>query len=575
MPRTKDRKAYIITGPTSGIGRRTAFELAKHGTVVLVGRDQVKLDEVRKIIERRRGRRAVAVVCDLSDVASARRAAAEIVALRLPIAGLLNNVGMRQERPTKSAQGWDMTFATNHLGPFVLTEALVPHLPDGANVVFVCSAVEDPERKPAKAVGFRGGRYISAEASARGEWKPGGSKMPGADAYATSKQCNLATAMVFARETPRLRFNAFEPGFTPNTGLGRGTGIVLHILLNYILPLLAPFMKYWSSPKRAARVATTVLLNKSGQTGVYYDDGGHPMQGSELVSDPNFQDRVVAETRALLSTIPVESTEARFESRLVNGQQTQPQKEIRSMRMTGNTILITGGGTGIGLAFAKRFVARGNHVIICGRRAEPLAAAKSETPALETIQCDVSTEANRMALAEEVIAKYPSLNVLVNNAGIGSRHAPIPQPQDWASHHQELAINLEAPMHLSMLLAPHLAKSPFGAIVNVSSGLGIVPIAALPTYCLSKAALHSFSLTLRYQLKSTSLDVAEIIPPSVNTKPPMTQAGVDLDVFADSIFERLEKGENEIGYGTSETRRLASRAELDAYFDQLNPPNKS
>jgi len=87
--------------------------------------------------------------------------------------------------------------------------------------VFVVSAVEDPERKPAKILGMRGGRYISAEASARGEWKPCGSKLPGADAYATSKQCSLATAMAFARETLRLRFNAVEPGITPGTGLGR------------------------------------------------------------------------------------------------------------------------------------------------------------------------------------------------------------------------------------------------------------------------------------------------------------------------------------------------------------------
>jgi len=300
----ENSKAYIITGPTSGIGFRTALELSKHGTIVLAGRDPAKLADVKKIIERQKGCRAVAVACDLSDMVSVRRAAAEIIALRLPIAGVLNNAGMRQERPTKSAQGWDMTFATNHLGPFALTEALVPRLPDGANVVFICSAVEDPERPPAKAVGFRGGRYISAESSARGEWRPGGSKMPGADAYATSKQCNLATVMVFARETPRLRFNALEPGFIPNTGLGRGGNVFVHVLLNYILPLLAPFMKYWSNPKRAARVATTVLLNASGQTGIYYDDGGHPAQGSALVRDPDFQNRVVAETRALLSTVP-------------------------------------------------------------------------------------------------------------------------------------------------------------------------------------------------------------------------------------------------------------------------------
>jgi NAD(P)-dependent dehydrogenase (short-subunit alcohol dehydrogenase family) len=125
----------------------------------------------------------------------------------------------------KSAQGWDLTFATNHLGPFALTEALIPHLPDGANVVFIASAVEDPGRKPVKVLGMKGGRYISAEASARGEWKQGGSKLPGADAYATSKQCVLAAAMAFARETPRLHFNAIEPGITPGTGLSRDANI--------------------------------------------------------------------------------------------------------------------------------------------------------------------------------------------------------------------------------------------------------------------------------------------------------------------------------------------------------------
>jgi NAD(P)-dependent dehydrogenase (short-subunit alcohol dehydrogenase family) len=274
----------------------------QHGTVVLVGRDRGKLDEVQKTIEQR-GQHAVSVVCDLSDFASVRRAAAEIVALNLPIVSLLNNAGIFPMRATKNALGWDMAFSTNHLGPFALTEALVPHLPNGANVVFVCSGVEDPERKPAKAAGFRGGRYISAEASARGEWKPGGSAMPGADAYATSKQCNLAMVMVFARETPRLRFNALEPGFTPNTGLGREANVFLRFLANCILPVLAPHIKYWSTPKKAARLATKVVIDASGQTGIYYDEGGNPMLGSELVRDPKFTARVVAETRALLATV--------------------------------------------------------------------------------------------------------------------------------------------------------------------------------------------------------------------------------------------------------------------------------
>jgi NAD(P)-dependent dehydrogenase (short-subunit alcohol dehydrogenase family) len=302
------RNAYIITGPTSGIGRATAFELSKHGTVVLVGRDRGRLAEVQKTIEQR-GQHAVSVVCDLSELASVRRAAAEIVALRLPVVGLLNNAGIIQQRLTKNALGWDMTFATNHLGPFALTEALVPHLPDGTNVVFVASAVEDPERKPAVAVGFRGGRYISAEASTRGEWKPSGSARPGMDAYATSKQCTLAAVMVFARETPRLHFNAVEPGVTPATGLARDAGAFVGFLSKYIIPLLVPllmpFIKILSTPKRAARVITKILIDASGQTGVYYDEGGQPMLGSTLVRDPKFQDRVVAETRALLSTVPI------------------------------------------------------------------------------------------------------------------------------------------------------------------------------------------------------------------------------------------------------------------------------
>jgi NAD(P)-dependent dehydrogenase (short-subunit alcohol dehydrogenase family) len=296
-------RAFVVTGPTSGIGRRTALELARFGTVVLAGRDRGRLDAVRKDVELRGGR-AVPVVCDLSDPASVRSAAARIDALGLPLAGLLNNAGIMPVRPAVNAVGWDLAFATNHLGPFALTEALVPHLPDGAQVVFVCSGVEDPERRPATVAGFRGGRYLSAEASARGEWAPGGSKLPGGDAYATSKQCNLATVLEFARETPRLRFNAVEPGFNPGTGLGRDSNVVLRMLGTYVLSPLAPFIKYWSTPKTAARVITGILTDSSDRTGVYYDEKGRPMTGSALVRDPEFTARVVAETRALLARVP-------------------------------------------------------------------------------------------------------------------------------------------------------------------------------------------------------------------------------------------------------------------------------
>jgi NAD(P)-dependent dehydrogenase (short-subunit alcohol dehydrogenase family) len=301
-PASPAAKAWVITGPTSGIGYRTALELARHGTVVLVGRNRGKLDEVAQEIQARGGH-AAGVVCDLSDVRDARRAAADIAALGLRLAGLANNAGIMATRPFQTAQGWDGTFATDHLGPFALTEALLPALPDGANVVFICSGVEDPKRRPAVVAGFRGGRYISAEASARGEWAPGGSKLPGGDAYATAKQCNLATVLAFAREIPRLRFNAVEPGFNPGSGLGRDANVVLRLLAQHVLSPLAPYIKYWSTPERAGQVIAEVLTEDSNETGVYYDEKGRPMLGSVLVRDPAFQDRVVAETRALLAGV--------------------------------------------------------------------------------------------------------------------------------------------------------------------------------------------------------------------------------------------------------------------------------
>ncbi len=295
------RNSYVITGPTSGIGRETALTLAARGHIVLVGRDRSKLQAVEREIAHKGGQ-ALAVVCDLADIKSVRRAAAEIGALRLPIAGLLNNAGVLLSRETKDVQGWDVTFTTNHLGPFALTEALAPFLADGAQIVSVVSAIEDPERKPAKIMGMQGGRYISAEASARGQWKPGGSKMPGIDAYATSKQCSLASILAWARETPRLRFNAVEPGINPSTALG-GANAFLRFLFGQVITRLPRFSRYRSTPRRAARVVTKILTEPSVQTGVYFDEKGAPMRGSALAHDPEFQDRIVAETRALLATV--------------------------------------------------------------------------------------------------------------------------------------------------------------------------------------------------------------------------------------------------------------------------------
>jgi NAD(P)-dependent dehydrogenase (short-subunit alcohol dehydrogenase family) len=299
----ENKKAYIITGPTSGIGYATALELAKYGTVILVGRNPDKLSQVQKVLKERK-QNGVPIVCDISDIKNVRSAAQQIIALQLPIAGLLNNAGIMPAKASKTAQGWDMTFATNHLGAFALTEALAPHLPDGANVAFIASAIEDPERKPAKIMGMKGGRYISAAASARGEWAAGGAKMPGIDAYATSKQCILAAAMAFAREDPRLHYNAIEPGITRGTGLGgESTNAFIRFLFGHLMAIIPPFSKYSSTPQKSAKVITEILTDASGKTGVYFDEKGGPMLGSALVRDPEFQNRVVSETRTLLATV--------------------------------------------------------------------------------------------------------------------------------------------------------------------------------------------------------------------------------------------------------------------------------
>jgi len=121
------------------------------------------------------------------------------------------------------------------------------------------------------------------------------------DAYATSKQAILAATLALARENGRLRINALEPGVIPNTGLGRDEHLFVRVLATFVLPLFAPFLPYFSTPKRAARVATQAVLNPTGQTGVYFDEGGKPMQPSKQAQDVAFQNRVVAETRAFLA----------------------------------------------------------------------------------------------------------------------------------------------------------------------------------------------------------------------------------------------------------------------------------
>ena len=139
--------------------------------------------------------------------------------------------------------------------------------------------------------------------AALGDGQPGGSAKPGYDAYATSKQGNLATVLAFARDVPRLRFNAVEPGLNPGTGLGRDANPAVQFVAKYLVAPWASLIPSWSTPKLAASVITRVLTDQSDATGVYYDENGKPMRASKQVSDPAFNHRVVAETRDFLAEV--------------------------------------------------------------------------------------------------------------------------------------------------------------------------------------------------------------------------------------------------------------------------------
>ena len=247
------------------------------------------------------------------------------------------------------------------------------------------------------------------------------------------------------------------------------------------------------------------------------------------------------------------------------------------MNLANNTILLTGGATGIGLAFAERLHAAGSQVIAVGRRADKLREAQQRVPGLLTRVADLTQPAERVALVAWVQREHPRLNVLINNAGIQNRVAVADlaaSPQAWEQARAEIATNLDAPIHLSALLLKHLQGQPGATMINVSSGLAFTAWAAAPVYCATKAALHSFTQSLRYEAARLGVAVVEIIPPAVNTD--LSGAGQHahgepVAAFADSVLARLAAGELEIGYGSAETRRLASREQLEAYFQQLNP----
>jgi uncharacterized oxidoreductase len=243
------------------------------------------------------------------------------------------------------------------------------------------------------------------------------------------------------------------------------------------------------------------------------------------------------------------------------------------MQLAGHKVLVTGGASGIGSAIVARFLKAGSEVFICGRRADKLREAQARHPGLFTHVCDVEDPAQRVALFEWAVREAPGLDVLVNNAGIQQRIQLAENPE-WAHIHREIAINFEAHVHLATLFIPHLREQKRPAIINVTSGLAFMPLANVPVYCATKAAMHSFTLSLRYQLRDTPIKVIELIPPAVNTDlggPGLHTWGVPLEEFADAAFAGLQSDDDrEVAYQFSAQSSRASREQLDEMFGRMN-----
>ena len=228
------------------------------------------------------------------------------------------------------------------------------------------------------------------------------------------------------------------------------------------------------------------------------------------------------------------------------------------MKMSGNTILITGGATGIGYSMAGYFHERGNTIIICGRREDKLEQAAKELQGIYTIKCDVADSNDRNTLFQYTNDNFPNINMLINNAGIQRDIDLTKGTSDLNGDENEIRINLEAPIYLSALFMPLLSGKDNAVIVNVSSGLAFMAERAIgmPVYCATKAGLHAFSIAQRKQLAPLGISVVEIIPPMVESELNIegrrkrnmlkTPYMMSSDAFVKKVFAKMELDIDEI-----------------------------
>jgi uncharacterized oxidoreductase len=213
------------------------------------------------------------------------------------------------------------------------------------------------------------------------------------------------------------------------------------------------------------------------------------------------------------------------------------------MKVDGNTVLITGGATGIGPGLAEAFHRLGNEVIIAGRRVDRLNETASANPGMHVRALDVADPHQVVAVATELQAEFPDLNVLVNNAGI-NKAENLKSLSDASIAEEIVSVDFLGPIRLTTALVPALLMQPSATVMTLSSGLAFVPMTLTPTYCATKAAIHSWSQSLRFQLRDTAVDVLELVPPFVQTELFAASVATDprampLHDFVDQVMELL------------------------------------
>lgn len=243
------------------------------------------------------------------------------------------------------------------------------------------------------------------------------------------------------------------------------------------------------------------------------------------------------------------------------------------MQASGKTVLITGGGSGIGLDIAKAFLNEGSKVIICGRNLTKLQAVKEQNPSLEIAQCDVTNDEQIQTLLDRCNNDFGGIDILVNNAGVFHEFNIVKDQFPLESQLKEIDIDLGGPVRMVYYFLPTLLKKPEAAIVNVSSGLAFIPFVIGPVYSSTKAALHSWSLSLRKQLSETNVKVFELMPPVVDTDMTTTIEGIPKmtpERHASIFMKGFLNDKLEITPGLSLGLKVMSRIAPNLFLNLLN-----